>query len=275
MQNPFYLTLPSNASMGLYPSNKTCSFTTKLPQAIELVGEGDWEIALVEVLYPMSFFNILKDECHVQLEMRENAKSNTAEGAKTPTVKAYTFEIPAGYYRTLESLLSRIDSGKAWFKSGSKFKFSLDSISDYISITIESGGTLTLSNPLKLILGFDDKSGPFSCPLGVSARSFRGNNPANLNKFLLDQMYVYSDIVRNEFIGDTMAPLLRIVAVDDKPHGTIASKTFNSPHYVKVGKRFFDLIDIDIRNSLGKAAPFEFGTLTSKLHFRPCPRVVP
>ena len=62
----FYLTLPSNASMNLYPKNTAAQYTIKLPRSIALDG-GDWEVALTELSVPAIFDNVLKNTCYVKL----------------------------------------------------------------------------------------------------------------------------------------------------------------------------------------------------------------
>ena len=48
----FYLMLPSNASLDVYPNNKTTDYRVSLPQSIEL--EGNWEVGLYSVSYPIT-----------------------------------------------------------------------------------------------------------------------------------------------------------------------------------------------------------------------------
>src|ERR1043165_7717531 len=56
----FYLTLPSNSSMHYYPNNTVTHYTTRLENAIALT--GDWEVGLVEIQYPHTWFNLERDE---------------------------------------------------------------------------------------------------------------------------------------------------------------------------------------------------------------------
>ena len=49
----FYVTLPSNASMDIYPNNKIGQYVTKLKRPLNLLGE--WEVALVEIMYPATW----------------------------------------------------------------------------------------------------------------------------------------------------------------------------------------------------------------------------
>ena len=55
----FYMTLPSNASMKIYPNNTVAKYTTQLPTNIEL--DGEWEVALTEIIYNNKWGNISGD----------------------------------------------------------------------------------------------------------------------------------------------------------------------------------------------------------------------
>ena len=46
----FYLTIPSNSSMQLYPTNTLTNFTTEPPNSLFL--DEDWEVGLAEIQYP-------------------------------------------------------------------------------------------------------------------------------------------------------------------------------------------------------------------------------
>ena len=60
MGDDFYMHLPSNSSMDKYsPQNKTAAYTTKLPQMIDFK-KHKWEVALVEILFPNSWHNVIE-----------------------------------------------------------------------------------------------------------------------------------------------------------------------------------------------------------------------
>jgi hypothetical protein len=52
----FYLTLPSNASLDVFPGNKTTAYRVKLPQADDL--EGDWEAGVYSISYPHTWYTL-------------------------------------------------------------------------------------------------------------------------------------------------------------------------------------------------------------------------
>ena len=65
----FYVTLPSDSSMSSYPDNTVAQYVTKLSRAIKL--DGDYEVALTELIYPRSFHNIIAEE-EVYIHVTEN-----------------------------------------------------------------------------------------------------------------------------------------------------------------------------------------------------------
>jgi hypothetical protein len=61
----------------------------------------------------------------------------------------------------------------------------------------------------------------------------------------VDYLWVYSDIVENQIVGDTMAPLLRTVAVSGS-FEDIVSTVYPVPNYVRVVCNEFSSIEITI-----------------------------
>jgi hypothetical protein len=50
----FYLMLPSNASLNVFPNNKTTEYHVQLPQAVDL--EGDWKVGVYSLSYPHTWY---------------------------------------------------------------------------------------------------------------------------------------------------------------------------------------------------------------------------
>ena len=49
--NSFFLTLPSDSSIGMFPNNTQCCFKIHLPKTIHIDKE-EWEVALVQLITP-------------------------------------------------------------------------------------------------------------------------------------------------------------------------------------------------------------------------------
>lgn len=64
----FNLTLPIDGSMKTFPNNMISPFKTLLAQNIDLT-DGEWEVALTEMLYGTSFENISKNEAYFNVLM--------------------------------------------------------------------------------------------------------------------------------------------------------------------------------------------------------------
>lgn len=70
VKSEFYVTLPSNACMEVFPNNTQSHFTTKLSTPIML--KGEWEVGLVEAIIPRSYFNItLLNNSYTLTQMKE------------------------------------------------------------------------------------------------------------------------------------------------------------------------------------------------------------
>ena len=78
MNSHFYVILPSDSSVGSYPNNTVARFVTKLPERIHL--EGDYEMALAEIIYPHSWYNVDNTDGRYWLAV---AQKHNADIAKT------------------------------------------------------------------------------------------------------------------------------------------------------------------------------------------------
>jgi len=81
------------------------------------------------------------------------------------------------------------------------------------------------------------------------------------------RMFIYTDVVENQYVGHQMAPLLRISTYDGKDKHI---KTVDFPHlqYIPVCKPYIEHILMYIRSESGEMLPFEHGTFSATLHFR-------
>src|SRR5688572_26285448 len=96
----FYLTLPSNSSMNYYPKNTLRRYTTRLENAISLV--GDWEVGLFEIQYPHSWFNLAEGEGTV-------AYVHNLDVNDKPIQYMCGEQIPSGYYDSPTELVRAVN----------------------------------------------------------------------------------------------------------------------------------------------------------------------
>ncbi|KAG8229450.1 hypothetical protein J437_LFUL005555 [Ladona fulva] len=217
MRDQFYITLPSNSSMNSFPDNTTTRFRTQLPQRIEL--QGEWEVAVVEFHYPCSLLTISNGNNIIRVWNDQGGNEK--------------FRIKPGNYKSDSYVLRELNSMN---KISSRFISEMDINSNRVFIDAGSDSVnliegkskklhMTFSPRLALQLGFDPK-------LQISVGSV-SNHPANLFLGFHHQMMIYCDIVEQQLIGDTCAPLLRIVYMDTRKYiyGSQKLISFDSPHY--------------------------------------------
>lgn len=278
MQNQFYLTLPSNSSMQYYPKNTVANYTTHLPRAIRL-DDGDWEMALVEAHYPCSFLSVGNDESiviytqpqeetNVDLKALERVMDSNVDVRPVVSAKPkqnFTIKLKTGDYANIQELLDHINTQEHAIAYGVKFTIE-NSYNKFVEVSMGSDvGKIKLSPTLALQLGFDPNESTLE---GESVnKSIRS---PNIRLGLPSHMYVYCDLVEPQMVGDTVAPLLKIVNISTTSYvyGLHNSTSFLDPHYVPVMYRSFDSVEIDLRDSTGRHLPFHFGTSCVKLHFR-------
>lgn len=235
MNDHFYITLPSDSSMAYYPNNTVARFVTRLPERIRL--EGNYEMSLAEIIHPHTWYNV----------------DNTDEKYWI-SVSKERFVLQSGYYEDGAAVAAALNVSP-------DLKFSFNESTGRFSLTTQSAD-FVLSEDLQHYLGFNLQI----IVIGPLTIGMQSHQPFDVNQGL-NLMYVYCDIAAHTIVGDTKTPLLRVCNVTGK-QGEIVRHTYVQPHYVPVGRREFDSIEIAINNELGNPMPFEYGKSVITLHFR-------
>ena len=85
-QDSFQITLPSNACMSIYPSNKPSNFKIQLQKSLQL-DANQWEMALVDIQFPKYWYNFL-DSSEIILFLYKKKESSTGGNVSS---SSYTF----------------------------------------------------------------------------------------------------------------------------------------------------------------------------------------
>ena len=148
--NSFFLTLPSDSSMGMFPYNKQCCFKIHLPKTIHIDKE-EWEVALVQLITPAQFLNISEEEAQFELITTDSLliRAVTAVDKKEDAIQisplrrneqgkpdkwAIRFNFPPGSYFSSKQIINVIDQlisdtiGKALNKRQAEFSISYSSV---------------------------------------------------------------------------------------------------------------------------------------------------
>lgn len=269
-ETDFYVILPSNASIETYPSNKIWDYRTKLARAIDL--KQPYEVGLIELHYPRTWHNFSDRDGVISIAIPKEELDH-AGGA----YKLHTVALPPGLYDNIPSLVKDINELLTQFVANFVMQYSI--AENRVYFRAPSGSTITFKGRLAIILGF--KPGATFNILPVKT-SYRGRtlkpeanpekrgfapHPADIYGGLYN-IYIYTDIVDYQMVGDSFVPLLRAISTTDEmrrmPH-----LIFDKPHYTRVTRSLINDIQISLKTDQNSPVRFTYGKLFVKLHFRP------
>ena len=119
----FYLTLPSNSSLGIFPDNKTTRYRVKLPQTIDF--EGNREVGLYSLSYPNTWYT-LQDGSDTHIFYAD--KSGVFQQAI----------IDCGYYQSMQDLVKAVN--KALAKNvNDNIKLTYNALNGKVRIQLKTG----------------------------------------------------------------------------------------------------------------------------------------
>ena len=131
----FYLTLPSNASMDVFPDNKTTGYRVQLPQNIDL--EGDWEVGLYSITYPHAWYTL------------ETIPGSHYVYYGMPKGTFYGLNFEYRHYTSMEDLIKAINAALAATRDvGDNIKLTCSDFMKKVSIQIKNKHQLALYKPL-------------------------------------------------------------------------------------------------------------------------------
>jgi len=264
MSHQFYITLPSDSSMKYYPDNTVAKFVTKLPEPIKL--EGEYEVGLAEIIYPYTWYNInnINGDFWVAIGVSQG-------DVKFPILKKCVIE--TSNYNNVDEFIKHLNA---------QMKGAFDGVKNLNPVFNYNNGIRKIEFKIQRIRhpldGPDNRvfliSTPFKRRLGIiqSWHAMGGNQlytaeeEFNLNDYL-NLMYAYCDVASFMCVGDTKAPLLRVINMNVHD-GQAIRLSFPDIHYVPVQKRQFETIDIRINTARGRLVPFETGRSVVILHFK-------
>ena len=241
----FFVTLPSNASLDIYPNNKISHYTTKFAKPIDL--NGIWEVSLAEVQYIQSWYSLTEEDsiCHIiQRDGKRTQNSN--------------FNITPGYYKNIDEVVSEINNNLKKMELGIELFY--NRMKNKIRIVSQKHFAFKANGKLAYMLGMNPG-------VPITAREPEAPNPSDIHAGFYT-MYVYTDVIEYQRVGDSFAPLLRCVHITGE-NNKVVTITYDKLHYVPLTKNHITDIVIEVKTDQNKPIPFSYGKFIAKLHFRP------
>ena len=252
--------------MANYPQNTMANFTTELYEPLQMNGLS-YEVALVEITIPII-------ESHdaisgtLEIERIKDGRRVIIEFAAS----AYEGKMFADFYDDLNSKCfdALNDLG---FVVQIEFKRKIfEYKNEYVDMSnLPDGVRLYMYGNIADVLSLDKSTDWRRMIINKKTIGYaRLNRLASLLKPLPDSIYVYSDIIEYQHVGDGYKQLLRNVHIQQ----TLSKQNiiYDYPHYVPVSIRnTIPKIQISIKDGNNTLIPFKSGIdkVIAKLHFRP------
>ena len=285
MEERFSIHLVSNASMDIFKNNTLASFRNQLAQPLQL--EGKWQVALESVIFPANIQNV------TSTLIKEYPKSDLAKfpvGVDDNEIFRRTRDdharrISAGVYKNAVDILDEI-------KVNTKletFDCVLDPITNKITITFGTDEGISFEDEqIPSLLGFDgaiDRFGNFR-HIGYKTKTVLFLQENVINAHTAEHpsdiacgtqlMFVYVDIIEYQYVGDTKAPILKIIDTERRlKNGSLVStvpiqqKGFTNLDYKPILFNNIQNIKVELRTETGRLVPFVgSGKVIINLSFR-------
>ena len=240
----FYLTLPSNASIDVFPNNKIGSYHVKFPQTFDL--NGEWEVGLYSISYSNTWYTLQNHQNHIYYSM---------DGGQSFWSSAI---VDYGYYASMTELIKSINTAMHKELGNTNITFSFNPRTHKVSVTLATKYCVGLYGQLSKILGYGGGD--------VKVRKSK-KSPYVADLHGTTSIYVYCNIVQPQIVGNTSVRLLRTIPVSLKS-GDVITKTFTNIQCVPVQTKSFEDIEILLRTDTGDPVPFERGKVIATLYFR-------
>ena len=202
MESEFYVMLPSNSSMKYFPDNKTSNFVTKLSRTLQL--DGEWEVGLAEIDYPHTWYNIREGRNSVEIYARDKLYL---------VFQTVEYSIQPGYYEQVQDVIDALP--KAGPDNLTEVVLSYDDTSERVTVKCSKGTVLKLRGDIARMFGF------------LTDTTIRASDEKGCTLVLPETgnhyFYVYIDIIKSQYHGDVVVPVLRTVTVKGE-HGSYGSK---------------------------------------------------
>jgi hypothetical protein len=113
--------------------------------------------------------------------------------------------------------------------------------------------------------------------LGLSDIAIEGryevtNYKTYVERSLLNSIFVYTNIIGEQLVEDTTAPLIKIITTRENNKNLYVTEQFTNPFCIRCNKTTINNININLRDQEGHPIMFEdpFSKVLVTYHFRPC-----
>ena len=252
-----YITLPSDASLDLFPDNTISAFTVKLPSELVVDRTRD-VIGLTSIEWPHTFRNASFGNLKIYM-----SPSNAPREKKM----AVPFKLAPGYYATPRDLVNEINRAMRYVhftgyddvlngKQHCEFRYDERAETVTFEESVDSPATFKLKMNWKLYAKLGYALRRVEDPVVRSGQ--RAAHVVDMNAGF-NTLYVYCDLVENSrIVGSTLTTVLRVLPIDGE-HG---ENRYYEPRHIEYLPLRYDRISeirIELRTDTGELIHFESG----------------
>ena len=284
----FDIYLVSNGSMNIYPNNSLSSFTNLLAQPLHL--DGDWSVALAEITFPAIVKNVKRTKItrHWGVDW-DNIKADTLIRPRHTT-----HYVQEGYYRSIESIVNTIGGVlgedvrheiddqqrlQVVVPTNNLFVFDPPDLLRMCGYTTPKWGRLQIIVENQVaVSGFPERDlvrirniAKTDYPYSNDRAEFPFDISGNTHL-----IFVYINIIEYQPVGDSKAPLLRLIPLQRTMKNneledtkSLDYRSFDNLQFKKLLSTNVGAIQIELRNESGDLVPFiSLGKTALTLRFR-------
>lgn len=269
--NEFTVDVISNASMDIFPKNKIGYFTNRLRDSLNL--EGDWFVGIREIFYPLAH-KVLKHRTTFWFPSCATKKYVLFDFFENDTIESLISELN----ETLAQAYSDLGLHKPWSETVRPPVLKMINDEKKKSKVSIEGGVMPDSSTfvypafadeiLLNMLGFDHHNYMMAVTDESSDNPsvrIAQHKPDTSTKSHL--MFIYTDIIKDHYVGDSKTRLLRVVPLKRDQIDKIGQMTYNVPHYYPVRSNKIEDISIKLTDEMGSPMKFKTGRIFISLHF--------
>ena len=278
-RDTFTINLISNASMERYPDNTMASFRTSLPvpEGLVLPQDGNWEVAVSEIAHPAMMNNLNGQEkgSGFQIARVGLSEDGTVAWQDLPV----HLWVTKGRYHSVDDIIRYMTNSiqthyNFCIHLQQEHKIDLattrDIHTDKIKIQASLPCVIRYDHELAAVLGF--KAGTFYLTDQFA--------PFAVDLQRIHAMFIYTDIIEHQFVGDALAPVLRTVPFyatlartgEQTLKTTQVVKRFNNLEFKRVTQSTISTILLELRDESGALVSFcDVGRVCVTLLFRKRP----
>lgn len=271
--------------------------------------EGDWSVALTEMSYPFTFYNVTEKHNEIQIIYDKYTIDGDAKIYQVEKMLESVFVAPC-FCSSINQLIDVVNENFHAHWSTNLFEQTLTKANQVVIVKNISRKVIEiqeqhvadgLSHSVDKLV-YAEKASFFTKYAatrevtyerfeirlkGRLAIQFGFQPEKNIAEYshspqaasqvfgVPDQLFIYSDVIMPQEISDKCSQVLKIVKTVDHNSGygeVISRETFNL-NYIPLCKKKFQIVEIELRDSLGQLAAFQFGCAIVQLHFKKSPKL--